>query len=81
MIGNDSGIGHLASNLKIPTLTIFASRRKKTLWRCDFFQNDIIYPLPLINIKGFRIRDKYWYKTIFVFNILKKFNKLTKNYL
>jgi hypothetical protein len=81
MIGNDSGIGHLSSNLKIPTLTIFSSRRKKTFWRCDFFKNEIVYPYPLLNIKGLRIRDKYWDKTIFVYKVLKKFKKLIKNYL
>jgi hypothetical protein len=81
MIGNDSGIGHLSSNLKIPTLSIFASRRKKTFWRCDFFKNEIVYPYPLLNIKGLRIRDKYWDKTIFVNKVFKKFKKLSKNYL
>ncbi|NGX56488.1 MAG: hypothetical protein K1060chlam5_00731 [Candidatus Anoxychlamydiales bacterium] len=81
MIGNDSGIGHLASNLKIPTLIIFSSRRKKDFWRCDFYKNEIVYPYPILNIKGLRLRDKYWYKTIYTSKVFNKFINLTKDFL
>lgn len=80
MIGNDSGIGHLASNLKIPTLTIFSQKRKQILWKPNFFIGKTIAPMPLINIKGFRIRDKYWYKTIFTTQVINKFKKLIKEF-
>lgn len=33
MIGNDSGVGHLASNLGIPTLSIFRKNNRMRLWR------------------------------------------------
>lgn len=49
MIGNDSGIGHLASNLSLPTISIFSSKKRAVLWRPDFYQNRIVtptYPLP-----------------------------------
>ena len=48
MIGNDSGIGHLASSLKIPTFTIFSSNRKKLFWHPDFYFADGITPWDII---------------------------------
>ncbi|MFA6501356.1 MAG: glycosyltransferase family 9 protein [Parachlamydiales bacterium] len=76
MIGNDSGIGHLASNLKIPTITLFATKRKAIFWKPNFFIGKTIAPFPLINIKGLRLREKYWKATISVRNVLNKFKKL-----
>ena len=64
-LGNDSGIGHLASSLKIPTFTIFSSPRKQKFWKPDFFYSSGIMPLNLIpNIKNMRLREKYWKKFI-----------------
>lgn len=80
MIGNDSGIGHLASSLKIPTLTIFSNRRKEKFWKPSFFMGRTVGPWPLINISHFRLREKYWEKTISVKRVLKNFIKLVKTH-
>ena len=76
MIGNDSGIGHLASSMKIPTFIIFPSKRKMLFWRPDFFLGDTILPWPVIpNIKGIRWREKYWKNFIEVSRVYRKFKK------
>jgi len=78
MIGNDSGIAHLASNLKIPTLTIFSTKRKERFWKPSFYLGLTIVSWPLINIKGLRLREKYWKKTISIKRVYKKFKELVK---
>ncbi len=77
-IGNDSGMGHLASTLKIPTFCIFSTRRKQKFWRPSFHIDETIVSLPLINVKGLRLREKYWKETISVKRVLKRFHKLVK---
>ncbi len=78
MIGNDSGVGHLASALKIPTLSIFITKRKKTLWKPDYIQGKTITGWSLINIKGLRLREKFWKNTISVKKVISKFNQLVE---
>ena len=78
MLGNDSGIGHLASSLKIPTLTIFATKRKEILWKPNYITGITVSSWPLINIKGLRLREKFWKKTISVKKVIHNFNKLVK---
>ncbi|MBI5346343.1 MAG: hypothetical protein HZB76_04300 [Chlamydiae bacterium] len=77
MIGNDSGIGHLASSLKIPTISIFRNFRSAKLWRPGFGNGKIIYPNKMIpNLAFYRLRDKHWRKFITVKNVLKVFEKI-----
>ncbi len=78
MIGNDSGVGHLASSLKIPTLTLCASTRAALFWKPDFFKGIVLQPPKWIpNFKWFRMRDRYWKKLITVNRVIKAFKKLT----
>ena len=73
VIGNDSGIGHLASNLQIPTISIFRNLKTAKLWRPGWKNNEIVYPNNLIpNFSIFRLRDKYWKKFISIQKIIKK---------
>lgn len=77
MIGNDSGVGHLASAMGLPTITIARSFRSLKLWRPSWGKNILVYPpLFLPNIKKFRFRDRYWQYFVSVRRILKKFKKL-----
>lgn len=85
-IGNDSGIGHLASNLGIPTLTISGNPKRVRRWRPSFTLNAIVtlsFNLP--NFKGLvfrhfdgRFRDKYWHYFLPVGKVLKRFNHLVE---
>lgn len=83
LIGNDSGLGHLASNLKIPTLTISGNLKRVRLWRPDWCVGEIVTPiLPLPNFKGIhlKIRDNFWQHFIPVRRTLKAFHHLVKKY-
>lgn len=73
-IGNDSGIGHLASNLGLRVLSIARSKRTMGLWRPGWEYAAIITPSSLIpNIKGFRLRDKRWQNFISVRRVCQVF--------
>jgi heptosyltransferase-3 len=80
LIGNDSGLGHLASNLGIETLTISGNPKRVRLWRPDWSLGKVVtIPFPLPNFKGinFRMRENYWQKFIPVKKTFKAFMELT----
>ena len=78
-IGNDSGLGHLASSLGIPSLTLSRRKALANLWAPSFHANVVITPNPWIpNIRGFRLRDRHWKKFISVNKVCKGFEKLLK---
>lgn len=62
-IGNDSGPGHLASLIGVPTVTVGGNTHLLKLWRPGWGSNILVTPrLPLPNFKGIglTIRDHYW---------------------
>lgn len=74
MIGNDSGIGHLASCLGIESLIICRSRLVADFWRPAWKKGLVVYPPKWIpNLKGMRWRDRHWQKFIPVSRIYKLF--------
>ena len=73
-IGNNSGIGHLASCLGVPTLSITARYGDARLWRPSWGQNEIIYLPPWIISR--KLKEKLWQKLISVKMVLKKFQQL-----
>ncbi|MBS0615270.1 MAG: hypothetical protein JSR58_01800 [Verrucomicrobia bacterium] len=61
MIGNDSGIGHLASACGLPTLTLCRNQRTADFWHPYWAQSEVCLPSGwLPNIKGMRWRDEKW---------------------
>lgn len=77
MIGNDSGVGHLASCLNIPTLTICRSKQTAQFWRPGWGLNEVITPPSFIpNLKKLRWRDRYWKNWISVRSVFKKFQSI-----
>ncbi len=79
LIGNDSGLGHLASNLGIPTLTISGNPKRVKLWRPGFTTNLITtLKVPLPNFKGIglRMRDNCWQPFVSLARVLKNFERL-----
>ncbi len=77
LIGNDSGLGHLASALKIPTLTFCRRKTLANLWAPGFYKNEVVAPSCWIpNIRGFRLRDVHWKKFISVNKALRAFDRL-----
>ena len=75
-IGNDSGPGHLASNLGLPTVTIGPCRRHLTLWRPGWAPNRIAAPPPLIS--SLKLTRTKWSYFITVSQVIKEFTELTE---
>lgn len=84
LIGNDSGLGHLASNLGLPTVTISGNPKRARLWRPDWSPNSLatIPSLLLPNFKGIKLnlRDNYWQNFVTVDKVLRRFTKLITTY-
>jgi heptosyltransferase-3 len=77
LIGNDSGLGHLASALNIPTMTLFRRKAVAKMWAPSFTPGVVLTPSSLIpNIRGFRLRDRYWHRLITVNMARRGFERL-----
>ncbi len=76
-IGNDSGPGHLASYLQIPTL-ILAGKSIISHWRPDWLRAHVVMPPKWApNMKGpLRLRENKWQLFVPVFKVIKEFSKL-----
>lgn len=70
-IGNDSGVGHLASSLGLPTLTIFRRRGVAQRWRPGFTTGDIILPSWWLPTAG--LKERWWRESITVGRVLTAF--------
>ncbi|HEY1998937.1 glycosyltransferase family 9 protein [Paraburkholderia sp.] len=70
-IGNDSGVGHLASSLGLPTLTIFRRRGVAQRWRPGFATGDIMLPSWWLPTAG--LKERWWRESITVGRVLKAF--------
>ena len=62
VISNDSGGGHLASSLNIPTITITNFSRSSYLWAPGWAKNTVIS--PLFRLRPDFLRNKYWHHLI-----------------
>jgi len=74
MIGNDSGVGHLASCLGIPTLTIFKRKKDSRVWRPCWAPSEMVLPWPL---PKWLVKRGFWRYTISVRRVFYAFIKLT----
>lgn len=76
MIGNDSGIGHLASVLGVPTVSLFKNERTADFWRPSFAPGAVCLPRGwLPNVKGMRWRDHYWHWGLSVGHVIRTFDQ------
>jgi len=77
LIGNDSGLGHLASALGIQTMTLCRRKAWARMWAPSFVNGVVLTPSSLIpNIRGLRLRDNHWKKFITVNMARKAFARL-----
>ncbi|OGT07158.1 MAG: hypothetical protein A2X78_00290 [Gammaproteobacteria bacterium GWE2_37_16] len=74
-IGNDSGIGHLASNLGLPTLSIVFCKSVVKQWRPTWGMGVIIMPPSWLQPR--MLQKKFWQHFISVNAVLHKFEQLT----
>lgn len=80
VIGNNSGIAHLSSSLKVPTFVIFSSKRQYLFWR-PLLADGVYPPSYMPNIKGIRLRSRYWKRILgvsFVFRRVRRFLRYGK---
>jgi len=79
LVGNDSGLGHLANSMGVPTVTISRRKRVAQFWRPIWSAGRLAVPSSLVpNISGFRLRDRKWQKFISVNKVLSRFQSLVK---
>lgn len=69
LIGNDSGPAHLASNLGIDTLSLFARKSTARFWRPAWGKNRIITPLPFAI--GAPMKQRLWNQLLPVWKVLR----------
>lgn len=80
LIGNDSLLGHLASNLNIPTLIISDNRTRMHMWRPGWLKGEVLTPPSwLPNMKFLRLRENHWQKFISPRAVLSAFDNLTRS--
>jgi hypothetical protein len=75
-IGNESGIGHLASNLGIPTLSVTGRPTRTKAWRPAWATSRIVYPAY---IPGGRWRDRLWRHWLSPRSVMSAFRQLQKD--
>jgi ADP-heptose:LPS heptosyltransferase len=76
-IGNDSMVGHLSSNLLLPTLIIADSPVRMRLWRPGWHAGAVITPPTWIpNWKFLRLRRNHWRRWISVNQVATAFKTL-----
>jgi heptosyltransferase-3 len=80
IIGNDSLIGHLGSNLELPTLIIANDGERMRLWKPGWKLGEILTPKGWIpNCKGLRLRKNQWRYFISLKRVLSTFEKLVRS--
>jgi hypothetical protein len=73
-IGNDSGLGHLASAIGVPTLSIFMRRGLARTWRPGWGIGAIALPLNIV-LTG-RLKERCWKRLLPVDRVLRQFAAL-----
>ncbi|WP_238812795.1 glycosyltransferase family 9 protein [Paraburkholderia sp. SG-MS1] len=76
-IGNDSGIGHLASNLSIPTISLFRRRRVSERWRPAWGTVKVVLPWQWVPTA--RLKEKFWRQTLTCARVLSAFQRLVRD--
>jgi lipopolysaccharide heptosyltransferase III len=81
LIGNDSGLGHLASAVGVPTLTFCRRKTWANMWAPSFSKGIVVTPSPFIpNIRGLRLRDRHWKSFITLGMARRAFERLIQIY-
>jgi len=75
LIGNDSLLGHLASNLNIPTLMIADNKERMQLWRPGWLLGEVVTPPSWL---PFNAITRHWQHFISPRRVLKTFQRMKK---
>ncbi|NKJ49335.1 ADP-heptose--LPS heptosyltransferase [Burkholderia sp. SG-MS1] len=77
-IGNDSGIGHLASSLQIPTLSLFMRRGIARTWRPGWGTGRVL--IGGAYLPTGRLKERYWKYLLSVGKVTQAFEQLRANF-
>lgn len=75
-IGNDSGIGHLASNLGIPSVSVFRRRNVSEKWRPAWGNVEVV--LPWQWVPSAFLKNKWWRHTLTCARVLAGFDRIVR---
>ncbi|SDG11093.1 glycosyltransferase family 9 protein [Paraburkholderia phenazinium] len=73
-IGNDSGLGHLASALGVPTLSLFMRRGIARTWRPNWGRGEVVLPYNLFVVGA--LKERYWKLALTGSRVLRSFDRL-----
>jgi hypothetical protein len=73
-IGNDSGLGHLASSIGVPTLTLFMRRGLARSWRPGWGPGAVALPPAVLPFGG--LRERLWKRLLTVRRVSAAFHSL-----
>jgi heptosyltransferase-3 len=76
-IGNDSGIGHLASNLGIPTVSIILRKGVAKQWRPTWAPGKVVLSPSWLNPRP--VKEKFWKIFTTVASVKKAFDELVNS--
>ena len=75
-IANDSGVGHLASNLGIPGISLFRRRRMAERWRPAWGVVGVVLPWQWVPTAY--LKERLWRQTLTCNRVLTAFTRLTR---
>ncbi|MFL9912425.1 glycosyltransferase family 9 protein [Paraburkholderia sp. RL17-337-BIB-A] len=73
-IGNDSGLGHLASALGVPTPSLFMRRGLALTWRPNWGRGAIVLPHNLF--VGGALKERFWKQALRASRVMHSFERL-----
>ncbi|SAK89585.1 Lipopolysaccharide core heptosyltransferase RfaQ [Caballeronia pedi] len=73
-IGNDSGLGHLASCIGVPTLSLFMRRGLARSWRPGWGPGAIVLPPSVLPFGG--LKERLWQRLLSVRRVMAAFQAL-----
>ena len=73
-IGNDSGLGHLASSIGVPTLTLFMRRGLARSWRPGWGPGAVVLPPSVVPFGA--LRERLWQQLLSVRRVMAAFRTL-----
>lgn len=76
VIGNDSGIGHLASSLGVPAVSLAMRPRIAVRWQPGWAPSEMVLPLPIV--PGRFLKEKCWKYLVSSARVLRAFDALRR---
>ncbi|MDR5813642.1 glycosyltransferase family 9 protein [Caballeronia sp. LZ033] len=73
-IGNDSGLGHLASAIGVPTLTLFMRRGLARSWRPGWGPGAVVLPPSVVPFAA--LKERLWKQLLTVHRVMSAFSDL-----